>query len=45
MAKVTPELFEVLHDDKIEATLPRLYKEALKQGWEWFFISFQKHLS
>lgn len=37
MPKVTPELFEVLHDAKVEATLARLYKEALKQGWSMVF--------
>jgi len=33
MAKVTPELFEVLNDSKVEITLARLYRAALKQGW------------
>lgn len=33
MPKVTPQLFEVLHDRKVEAALTRLYKEALKQSW------------
>ena len=37
MPKVTPELFEVLHDPKAEATLSRLYKAALKQGWSMVF--------
>jgi|GEM_PF-2965766 len=33
MAKVTPELFEVLNDSKVEITLTRLYRAALQQGW------------
>jgi len=37
MAKVTPELFKVLNDAKVEATLARLYREALKQGWGMVF--------
>lgn len=37
MPKVTPELFEVLHDSRAENTLARLYKEALKQGWSMVF--------
>ncbi len=37
MPKVTPELFEVLNDPKVEATLSRLYKAALKQGWSMVF--------
>lgn len=37
MPKVTPDLFEALHDPQVEATLARLYKEALKQGWTMVF--------
>jgi len=37
MPKVTPDLFKVLDDEKIEATLAGLYKEALKQGWAMIF--------
>src|SRR5690606_16031498 len=37
MAKVTPELFEVLNDPKAETTLARLYRAALKQGWGMVF--------
>lgn len=37
MAKVKPELFKVLNDPKVEATLFRLYKAALKQGWSMVF--------
>ncbi len=37
MPKVTPELFGVLNDPKVEATLSRLYKAALKQGWTMVF--------
>ncbi len=37
MPKVTPELFKVLNDPKVEATLQKLYKEALKQGWQMVF--------
>lgn len=33
MAKVTPELFHVLNDPKLEALLARLYNEAVKQIW------------
>jgi len=33
MAKVIPELFEVLNDSKVEITLARLYRAALRQGW------------
>ncbi|MEM6843352.1 MAG: class I SAM-dependent methyltransferase [Bacteroidota bacterium] len=32
MSKVTPDLFEVLHDPQAEAVLTRLYLVALKQG-------------
>lgn len=31
MPKVKPELFEILNDEKVESTLYRLYKEAVKQ--------------
>lgn len=37
MPKVKPELFAFLDDSKIEATLSRLYTEALKQGWSMVF--------
>lgn len=37
MPKVTPALFRVLNDPKVEATLSRLYKAALKQGWSMVF--------
>lgn len=37
MAKVKPELFDFMNDPKVEATLARLYKEALKQGWAMVF--------
>jgi predicted O-methyltransferase YrrM len=37
MPKVKPELFAFLNDSKIEATLSRLYTEALKQGWSMVF--------
>lgn len=32
MAKVTPELFVIFQDEKAEAVLSRLYREALKQN-------------
>lgn len=31
MAKVKPELFEILNDKRVEKTLTRLYKEAVRQ--------------
>lgn len=40
MPKVTPDLFEVLQDARAEATLAKLYRAALKQGWSivWHFL-------
>ncbi|GAA4800886.1 class I SAM-dependent methyltransferase [Olivibacter ginsenosidimutans] len=40
MAKVKPALFEVLHDTQVETVLMRLYKAALRQGWQmlWHFL-------
>lgn len=40
MAKVKPELFEALHDQKVTAVLTKLYKATLKQGLEmvWHFL-------
>lgn len=40
MPRVTPELFSVLNDPVVEATLTKLYKAALKQGWAmvWHFL-------
>ncbi len=33
MPKVTPDLFEVLHDTKVEMVLTKLYRKAVKQNW------------